>query len=176
MTPTRRCARATTNRGTDDRPIDSRAFASRRENNLREASLDGGVREEVFACVRRARARASARARRDDGCDSRGDAGAVCALFVVLIFFSFSCRRDGTRAGGSFRDSAGRRRRATDERVLTRFRALSRSDGGCERAPVGFPHELRSDSIRLLGHRGSRKVWRFARWVLHSRPVRHHHV
>merc|ERR1712159_725427 len=32
------------------------------------------------------------------------------------------------------------------------------------------------DSIRLLGHRGSRKVWRFARWVLHSRPVRHHHV
>ena len=89
MTPTRRCARATTNRGTDDRPIDSRAFASRRENNLREASLDGGVREEVFACVRRARARASARARRDDGCDSRGDAGAVCALFVVLIFFVF---------------------------------------------------------------------------------------
>ncbi len=63
MTPTRRCARATTNRGTDDRPIDSRAFASRRENNLREASLDGGVREEVFACVRRARARASERAR-----------------------------------------------------------------------------------------------------------------
>ena len=60
-----------------------------------------------------------ARARRDDGCDSRGDAGAVCAVFVVLIFFLFSCRRDGTRAGGSFRDSAGRRRRATDERVLT---------------------------------------------------------
>ena len=89
MTPTRRCARATTNRGTDDRPIDSRVFASRRENNLREASLDGGVREEVFACVRRARERASARARRDDGCDSRGDAGAVCALFVVLIFFVF---------------------------------------------------------------------------------------
>ena len=88
MTPTRRCARATTNRGTDDRPIDSRVFASRRENNLREASLDGGVREEVFACVRRARARATrAHARRDDGCDSRGDAGAVCAVFVVLIFF-----------------------------------------------------------------------------------------
>ena len=28
-----------------------------------------------------------ARARRDDGCDSRGDAEAVCAVFVVLIFF-----------------------------------------------------------------------------------------
>lgn len=176
MTPTRRCARATTNRGTDDRPIDSRVFASRRENNLREASLDGGVREEVFACVRRTRARATrARAtRRRMRFEGRRGGGvrSVCGF----DFFLFSCRRDGTRAGGSFRDSAGRRRRATDERVLTRFRALSRSDGGCERAPVGFPHELRSDSIRLLGHRGSRKVWRFARWVLHSRPVRHHHV
>lgn len=102
MTPTRRCARATTNRGTDDRPIDSRVFASRRENNLREASLDGGVREEVFACVRRARARASARARRDDGCDSRGDAGAVCALFVVLIFFCFRVVGTGRARVGVF--------------------------------------------------------------------------
>lgn len=80
MTPTRRCARATTNRGTDDRPIDSRAFASRRENNLREASLDGGVREEVFACVRRARARASARARDETTDAIRGETRGRCAL------------------------------------------------------------------------------------------------
>ena len=38
------------------------------------------------ACGERARER-RARARRDDGCDSRGDAGAVCAVFVVFIFF-----------------------------------------------------------------------------------------
>ena len=67
--------------------------------------------------MRAANARESDARARDETTDAIR--GAVCAVFVVLIFFLFSCRRDGTRAGGSFRDSAGRRRRATDERVLT---------------------------------------------------------
>ena len=33
-----------------------------------------------------------------------------------------------------------------------------------------------SDSVRRLGYRGSREVWRSKRWLLHQRPVRYHHV
>ena len=96
MTPTRRCARAKTNRGTDDRPIDSRVFASRRENNLREASLDGGVREEVFACVRRARARATrARAtRRRMRFEGRRGGGVRCVCGFDFFFVFVSSGRD----------------------------------------------------------------------------------
>ncbi len=53
------------------------------------------------ACGERARER-RARARRDDGCDSRGDAGAVCAVFVVLIFFCFRVVGTGRARVGVF--------------------------------------------------------------------------
>ncbi len=53
------------------------------------------------ACGERARER-RARARRDDGCDSRGDAGAVCAVFVVFIFFCFRVVGTGRARVGVF--------------------------------------------------------------------------